>query len=87
MRDLLAEQGCPRNGGEGTGWIEHRSVRYDMQLTWEGDKARVEFGDGEVVEGRWFGGELVDEWDEETNHVFMTGPATDVFDGEYTLIK
>ena len=33
------------------------------------------------------GGELVDEWDEETNHVFMTGPATDVFDGEYTLIK
>lgn len=33
------------------------------------------------------GGELVDEWDEHTNHVFMTGPATDVFDGEYTLIK
>ena len=33
------------------------------------------------------GGELVDEWDEETGHVFMTGPATDVFDGEYTLLK
>ena len=31
------------------------------------------------------GGELVDEWDEETNHVFMTGPATDVFDGEYPV--
>ena len=31
------------------------------------------------------GGELVDEWDEETGHVFMNGPATDVFDGEYTL--
>ena len=29
------------------------------------------------------GGELVDEWDEETGHVFMTGPATHVFDGEY----
>ena len=33
------------------------------------------------------GGELVDEWDEATNHVFMTGPATEVFDGAYTLIK
>lgn len=29
------------------------------------------------------GGELIDEWDEETNHVFMTGPATFVFDGEW----
>ena len=29
------------------------------------------------------GGELVDEWDEETGHVFMTGPATSVFDGVY----
>jgi len=29
------------------------------------------------------GGELVDEWDEESGHVFMTGPATHVFDGEY----
>lgn len=28
------------------------------------------------------GGELVDEWDEATGHVFMTGPATHVFDGE-----
>jgi len=31
------------------------------------------------------GGELVDEWDESTNHVFMTGPATAVFDGEYPV--
>ena len=31
------------------------------------------------------GGELVDEWDEETGHVFMTGPAAFVFDGEYVL--
>ena len=29
------------------------------------------------------GGDLVIEWDEETNHVFMTGPATEVFSGEY----
>jgi diaminopimelate epimerase len=27
------------------------------------------------------GGELDIEWDEATNHVFMTGPATTVFDG------
>jgi len=30
------------------------------------------------------GGELVDEWDAETGHVFMTGPATQVFTGEYS---
>ena len=29
------------------------------------------------------GGELIDEWDEQTGHIFMTGPATHVFDGEY----
>ena len=29
------------------------------------------------------GGELVNEWDEATGHVFMNGPATFVFDGEY----
>ena len=29
------------------------------------------------------GGDLVIEWDEETNHVFMTGPATELFCGEY----
>ena len=29
------------------------------------------------------GGDLVIEWDELTNHVFMTGPATEVFSGEY----
>ena len=31
------------------------------------------------------GGELVDEWDETTGHVFMNGPATHVFDGEYNV--
>ena len=29
------------------------------------------------------GGDLIIRWDEETNHVFMTGPATEVFHGEY----
>lgn len=29
------------------------------------------------------GGDLIIEWDEATNHVFMTGPATFVFDGNY----
>lgn len=29
------------------------------------------------------GGKIDIFWDEETNHVFMTGPATTVFDGEY----
>jgi len=33
------------------------------------------------------GGELYDEWDEATGHVFMTGPATHVFDGEYAVQK
>lgn len=31
------------------------------------------------------GGDLLIEWDEETNHVFMTGPATEVFSGEYYI--
>lgn len=31
------------------------------------------------------GGELVDEWDEATGHVFMTGPAAFVFDGTYNM--
>lgn len=31
------------------------------------------------------GGELLDEWDEATGRVFMTGPATRVFDGVYDL--
>ena len=30
------------------------------------------------------GGDLTIEYDEKTNHVFMTGPATEVFTGEYT---
>ncbi|MFM9994798.1 MAG: diaminopimelate epimerase [Phycisphaerales bacterium] len=29
------------------------------------------------------GGDLSIRWDEPTNHVFMTGPAADVFDGEW----
>lgn len=32
------------------------------------------------------GGELIDEWDEETGHVFMTGPAAHVFDGSYEAL-
>uniref|UniRef100_UPI004056E673 diaminopimelate epimerase n=1 Tax=Agathobacter sp. TaxID=2021311 RepID=UPI004056E673 len=32
------------------------------------------------------GGDLVIEWDEETNHVFMTGPATEVFSGTYNVM-
>ena len=31
------------------------------------------------------GGEIECEWDEETGHVYMTGPATTVFDGEIDL--
>jgi len=31
------------------------------------------------------GGELQIEWDEKNNHVFMTGPAQIVFDGEYYI--
>lgn len=29
------------------------------------------------------GGDLTIEWDEQSNHVFMTGPATEVFSGEW----
>ncbi|MFO0924828.1 MAG: diaminopimelate epimerase, partial [Pirellulales bacterium] len=31
------------------------------------------------------GGDLRLRWDEKTNHVFMTGPATEVFQGEWNL--
>src|SRR3989338_766406 len=31
------------------------------------------------------GGDLEIDWDEKTNHVFMTGPATTVFEGEIDL--
>lgn len=31
------------------------------------------------------GGDLFIEWDENTNRVYMTGPAVKVFDGEYSL--
>ena len=29
------------------------------------------------------GGELFIEWDEKDNHVYMTGPAETVFEGEF----
>lgn len=35
------------------------------------------------VNVRLLGGELTVEWDEATNHVFMTGPAVEVFQGEW----
>lgn len=31
------------------------------------------------------GGDLIIEWDEQSNHVFMTGPAEFVFDGDYFI--
>ncbi|GKX27976.1 diaminopimelate epimerase [Vallitalea longa] len=31
------------------------------------------------------GGDLSIEWDEESNHIFMSGPATTVFEGEWLL--
>ena len=37
------------------------------------------------VEIRLLGGNLQIEWNEEDNHVYMTGPATVVFDGEIDL--
>jgi diaminopimelate epimerase len=33
------------------------------------------------------GGDLVLEWNEDTNHVFMTGPAVEVFQGEWTDVR
>jgi diaminopimelate epimerase len=30
------------------------------------------------------GGDLTIEYDEASNHIFMTGPATEVFHGEFT---
>lgn len=33
------------------------------------------------------GGKIQIEWDEKTNHVFMTGPASTVFDGEFPWIE
>ena len=34
---------------------------------------------------RLLGGDLIIEWDRESGHVFMTGPATVVFDGEINI--
>jgi len=35
------------------------------------------------ITSKLLGGDLKLEWDEATNHVFMTGPATEVFSGEW----
>jgi diaminopimelate epimerase len=40
---------------------------------------------GRRVTVKLLGGDLIIEWDETTNHVFMTGPAVEVFDGEYKV--
>ncbi len=42
------------------GLIRHRSREYGVRLEWDGERARIEFDDGEAVEGRWIGNELVD---------------------------
>jgi diaminopimelate epimerase len=38
---------------------------------------------GRRVTVKLLGGDLIIEWDESTNHVFMTGPAVEVFEGDY----
>jgi diaminopimelate epimerase len=35
------------------------------------------------ITSKLLGGDLELEWDEQTNHVFMTGPATEVFTGQW----
>ncbi|MDE5941145.1 MAG: diaminopimelate epimerase, partial [Muribaculaceae bacterium] len=42
---------------------------------------------GRAVTVRLLGGDLKIEWDEKTNHVFMSGPASTVFLGEVILDK
>lgn len=39
---------------------------------------------GRKAVGHLRGGDLLLEWDEATNHVFMTGPAVEVFEGTWT---
>jgi diaminopimelate epimerase len=41
---------------------------------------------GRRVTVKLLGGDLIIEWDEATNHVFMTGPAVEVFEGEYLKV-
>lgn len=38
---------------------------------------------GRRVTVKLLGGDLLIEWDQATNHVFMTGPAAEVFEGEF----
>lgn len=40
---------------------------------------------GRRVTVKLLGGDLIIEWDEAINHVFMTGPAVEVFEGEYRV--
>jgi diaminopimelate epimerase len=42
---------------------------------------------GKPVTVRLLGGDLVIEWDEKTNTVYMTGPAETVFEGEVDLVQ
>ena len=49
-----------RTGQGAEGVIRHGNREYGVRLEWSGENARIEFDDGEVIEGRWIGGELVD---------------------------
>ena len=80
-------------------FIEIESGSEVRQRTWErGSGETMACGTGAsavcvagVLSGRTerkltnhlLGGTLILEWDEETNHVFMTGPATEVFSGNW----
>jgi len=39
-----------------------------------------------VITNHLLGGDLLLEWDEASNHVFMTGSAVEVFNGEWSLV-
>lgn len=82
-------------------FVEVNSPREVRQRTWErGSGETWACGTGAsavcvagVLAGRTqrkilnhlLGGDLELEWDEATNHVFMTGPATEVFTGEWPI--
>lgn len=40
---------------------------------------------GRVVDVELLGGNLLLEWDENNNHIYMTGPAVEVFQGEFEI--
>ena len=58
--------------------VEPEHVLQQSRAFWNGYTERE-------VEIRLLGGNLQIEWNEEDNHVYMTGPATVVFDGEIEL--